>query len=47
MVQGSNDRSRYDSGISVGSGKDLSDSLIYPEVEVTGFLKGFAIWSGV
>lgn len=45
-MQGSNDRGGWDSGVSVGSGKDLSDSLIYSEVELTGFPKGFTIWSG-
>lgn len=44
FVQRNHDGGGLDSGISVGNGKNLSDSLIYFEAELTGFLNEFVAW---
>lgn len=44
MVQGISDEGDLDSVVIVGCDKNLSDSLIYSEVELTGFPKEFVIW---
>ena len=44
LVQGNSVGGALDSGVNVGGGKNLSDSLIYSEVELPGFPNRFIVW---
>lgn len=46
LVQGNSVGGGLDSGVNVGGGKNLSDSLIYSEVELAGFPNIFIVWYG-